>query len=60
MTAKEIEKILKQDGWYVKAIKGSHKHFVNQNKPGKVTVPVHKGDLNPKTYHSILKQAGLE
>lgn len=29
-------------------------------KPGKVTIPNHSGDLDKKTVHSILKQAGLK
>ncbi len=29
-------------------------------KPGKVTVPDHRGDLAPGTLNSILKQAGLK
>ena len=59
MTAKQIEKILIADGWYVKSQRGSHRQYVHPTKPGKVTVPIHSGDLDPKTYKSILRQAGL-
>lgn len=59
MTTREIENLLLQDGWVYKNTRGSHKHFVHPSKPGKVTVPQHKGDLDIKTANSILKQAGL-
>lgn len=59
MTTREIENLLLQDGWVYKNTRGSHKHFIHPCKPGKVTVPQHKGDLDIKTANSILKQAGL-
>ena len=59
VTAKEVIKILQKDGWTEKACRGSHKQFVHPQKSGKVTVPVHSGDLDIKTAKSILKQAGL-
>lgn len=59
MTAKEIIKKLEDDGWYLKNAKGSHHQFKHPSKSGKVTVPVHSGDLDIKTAKSILKQAGL-
>lgn len=60
MTAKEILRILKADDWEKKAQKGSHLQMVHPTKPGKLTVPIHGGDLDRKTYASILKQAGLK
>lgn len=61
MTAKEILKQLKADGWTEKSQRGSHLQLVHPTKPGKVTVPMHTGkDLDPKTANSILKQAGLK
>lgn len=60
MTAKEILKILKKDGWVEKSQKGSHRHFIHPTKSGKITVPIHGGDLKPKLADSILKQAGLK
>lgn len=59
VTAKEIIKILEDDGWYRKNVKGSHHQYKHPSKSGKVTVPVHSGDLDKKTAKSILKQAGL-
>lgn len=60
MTFREIEKILKADGWYLKNAKGSHYQYKHPIKKGKVTVPNHRGDLDKKTAKTILKQAGLE
>ena len=60
VTPKELLKVLKKDGWYVDRIRGSHHMLKHINKDGRVTVPVHKEDLKPKTLHTILKQAGLK
>ena len=61
MTAKEMLRILKADGWTEKSQRGSHLQLVHPSKKGKVTVPIHTGkDLDPKTANTILKQAGLK
>ena len=60
MKVKELLKILKDDGWRVKTQKGSHQQMIHQEKPGKVTVPIHGGDIPIGTLNSILKQAGLK
>jgi predicted RNA binding protein YcfA (HicA-like mRNA interferase family) len=40
---------------------GSHVHLKHANRPGRVTVPVHAGEiLKPKTVATILDQAGIE
>ena len=49
MTAKELIKLLKADGWFEVNQVGSHRHFKHPNKPGKITVPIHTGDLKLKT-----------
>jgi predicted RNA binding protein YcfA (HicA-like mRNA interferase family) len=56
---REVEKIILDDGWNFIGAKGSHYQYRHDKKPGKVTIPNHKGDLNIKTINSILKQAGL-
>lgn len=58
MTARQVIKKLKKDGWVEKSQKGSHLQFVHPSKPNKVTVPVHSSDLKKGTLHSIYKQAG--
>ncbi|WP_291255048.1 type II toxin-antitoxin system HicA family toxin [Fusobacterium sp.] len=60
MSSKDLFKILKEDGWILKAIAGSHHQFVHPIKKGKVTVPHPRKDLPDKTVMSILKQAGLK
>ncbi len=59
MRAREIEKIIMSDGWYFVKQVGSHRHYKHPSKPGKVTIPIHSGDLDKRTTNSILKQAGL-
>ncbi len=59
MKFREIEKIILSDGWQFKNAKSSHYAYVHPIKPGKVTIPYHSGDLDPRTIKSILKQAGL-
>jgi predicted RNA binding protein YcfA (HicA-like mRNA interferase family) len=60
MTFREIEKIVKVDGWYFASTNGSHQHYKHSTKPGKVTIPKHPGDMPKKVVNSILKQAGLK
>lgn len=58
-SSKEIIKILKDDGWEIIRIEGSHHHFRHSNRKGLVTVPHPKKDLPTKTIKSIFKQAGI-
>lgn len=62
MTVRELLKQLHKDGWQeVEArTKGSHVQLKYPVKSGKVTVPVHSGDIPPGTLNSILRQAGLK
>lgn len=58
MTAKEVIRRLQKEGWYVKDQKGSHKQFIHPSKKGKVTIPIHSGDIPPGTLNAIFKQVG--
>ena len=60
MRAIELERILLKDGWYVVKQVGSHRHYKHPTKPGKVAIPIHRGDIDKGTVKSILRQAGLE
>ena len=60
MRVREIEKIIMADGWYFVKQVGSHRQYKHPIKPGKVTIPIHSGDLDIGTVNSILKQAGLK
>lgn len=60
MKPREMEKLVLADGWVFKNQTGSHRHYVHSEKPGKVTIPFHKGkDLDKITEISIRRQAGL-
>nr|DAF80592.1 MAG TPA: putative RNA binding protein [Caudoviricetes sp.] len=52
MTAKEVEKLIKKNGWFLVSIEGSHHHYKHASKSGKVTIPFHKKpkDLPVKVY----------
>jgi len=61
MKISEMLELLKADGWFLVAIRGSHRQFKHASKPGRVTVAGRPGqDLAPGTRNSILKQAGLK
>lgn len=59
MTFREIEKIIKKDGWFPTDSDGSHRYYKHPSKPGKVTIPYHSGDIAPYVVKSIYKRAGL-
>ena len=59
MRFKEIERILRSDGWSLYSQSGSHCQYTHPDKPGRVTVPKHSGGLAPFTVKSIWKQAGI-
>lgn len=47
MNAREIIRLLEEDGWYLKVQKGSHAQYVHLMKKGKVTVPIHGKKNSP-------------
>ncbi|MSU09018.1 type II toxin-antitoxin system HicA family toxin [Veillonellaceae bacterium WCA-693-APC-5D-A] len=53
-------RILKDDGWVIDRIKGSHHIMKHPTKPGRPVIPLHNEELKPGTYNNILKQAGLK
>lgn len=59
LKVKEILTMLKEDGWFLYAQKGSHRQFKHPEKLGKVTVNGKPGDtLFQELLNSIFKQAG--
>jgi predicted RNA binding protein YcfA (HicA-like mRNA interferase family) len=60
MNFRELEKIIKADGWRLVEAEGSHYQYKHPTKPGKVTLAYHKGDLKRKTVRSVITQAGLK
>ena len=60
MRFREMDKILKADGWYEVKQVGSHHQYKHPTKPGKITVPEHGGkDIDMQTVKSIKRYAGL-
>lgn len=60
MKFSELERILEQDGWYIKT-SGKHKKYVHSIKAGFIPVGKHKSqEVPPGTLNSILKKAGLK
>jgi predicted RNA binding protein YcfA (HicA-like mRNA interferase family) len=61
MKARDVIRLLEDDGWVQVSQKGSHRHFKHPTKPGKVTVPGKLSDDLPiGTLKAILRQAGME
>ena len=58
MTAKEIMRILKKNGWKLDRIKGSHYVFVKEGQRP-VPVPLHGNDDLGDFGKEILSQAGI-
>ena len=57
---REAIRIVEKDGWVLVRTRGSHRQFHHSSKPGTVTIPGKlKATLHPKTWNTILKQAGL-
>ncbi len=60
MKVREAISIIEADGWCFARQRGSHRQYRHPTKPGQVTVSGALGsDLKPKTFASIIKQAGL-
>jgi predicted RNA binding protein YcfA (HicA-like mRNA interferase family) len=61
ISAKDLIRALKRDGWYESRQVGSHLVMKNSAKPGRrVVVPVHAGkDIRPGLLSSILEDAGM-
>ncbi len=59
MNGNELVKLLKQNGWQVDRISGSHHIMVEGNRT--ISVPVHgKKELGKGITQAILKQAGIK
>ena len=59
MNGKELLKLLKEKGWELDRISGSHHIMINKNKT--LSVPVHgKKDIPKGTLNKLLKEGGLK
>lgn len=56
----QVLRVLRQEGFYVHHIKGSHYILKHPKKgPLRVTLPMHGSDLKRRTLTSIIDQAGF-
>ncbi len=61
MKVRAVIRLLETDGWYLVAIRGSHRQFKHPWKPGRVTIGGSLGDDMPKgTLAAVFRQAGLK
>jgi predicted RNA binding protein YcfA (HicA-like mRNA interferase family) len=61
MKVREVLRLLRDDGWFEVATRGSHMQFKHAAKTGRVTVAGHPNDdLAPGTLKSILEHAKLK
>ena len=62
MKAKDVIRMIENDGWFLVRQKGSHKQYKHKIKRGLVTISAHKlsDEIKPGTLNSIFKQAQLK
>ena len=60
MKFREVIKISEDNGWVQEAVRDSHYQYTHPRRPGKITVPCHRGDLDKRTVKSIFTAAGLD
>ncbi len=60
MNSKQLVKVLEQNGWTLRGVKGSHHIYTHPVKPSHVSVPHPKSDLGKGVVKQLLKQAGLK
>lgn len=60
MKVREVTRMLREAGWYLARVRGSHHQYRHPTRPGLVTIPGSgNDDLARGTLQSILRQAGL-
>lgn len=62
MKAKEVIRLIEEDGWFLVRQKGSHKQYKHKIKKGLVTIAAHRmtDEVAPGTLNSIFKQAMIK
>jgi predicted RNA binding protein YcfA (HicA-like mRNA interferase family) len=62
MKARDVIRMIEEDGWYLARQKGSHKQYKHNTKKGLVTIAAHKmnDEIAPGTLNSIFKQAQIK
>ena len=59
MNSREFIRMIEEDGWILRGVRGSHHIFTHPAKPGHISVMHPKNDLGKGLVHKLLKQAGL-
>ncbi len=60
VVGRDVVRALRRLGWAVVVQQGSHAQLKHPERPGRVTVPLHAGEIiGPRLLYSILAQAGL-
>ena len=59
LNAKKIIKILKEKGFILDRVKGSHHIYFHPETRKRAVIPMHKKELPKGTLIEILKQAGI-
>jgi len=60
MNSAALIKELREDGWELRNVRGSHHIFTHPCKPGHICVPHPKKDLGKGLVNKLRKQAGLK
>jgi predicted RNA binding protein YcfA (HicA-like mRNA interferase family) len=60
MNSREFIRMLEEDGWELRGVRGSHHIFTHSVKLGHISVMHPKHDLGKGLVHKLLKQAGLK
>jgi len=61
MKVRDVVRLIEQDGWFLVAMRGSHRQYKHPIKLGRVTVAGKPSDdMAPGTLNSVLKQAQLK
>lgn len=55
VTAKELVRVAERLGFAFRRQRGSHAIYVRANDQARVVIPMHSGDLKPKTLRSIIQ-----
>ena len=60
VNSRDLLRQLRDDGWAIRQVSGSHHILVHPTKSGHLSVPHPKKDLGIGLVNKILKQAGLK
>lgn len=61
LSSKDVERVLRRNGFQLVSQKGSHQQFkgIVEGKKRRVTVLANKKDFDIKTFRSMVRQSGL-